>query len=203
VFFIVLPSRDAILSVGVAISKESCEDIRAVVSSLVRCSVGLEPSQWREIVCARTFSTLFLDRKCLHPVSLVSIAGLSAGNSTLTPSYQISTKKRRHALPLRFAPGVRRWYGDAPNRCWTPCVNTLPFCWSRRGTGFSAGSVDWEQHRPVGTRRVLDPRSLGSPPFPAKASQNVQDGPRRLQASLTPDGIPTAARTIRTIVLEQ
>jgi hypothetical protein len=36
-----------------------------------------------------------------------------------------------------------------------------------------------------------------------KTSENLPDGPSRLQASLTPDGIPRAARTMRTIYLGQ
>jgi hypothetical protein len=55
VFFIVPPSGDAILTLGAAaISKDEWQDIRAVVSSLVQRSVGLEPSRCREIFCAMT-----------------------------------------------------------------------------------------------------------------------------------------------------
>lgn len=52
VFFIVPPSGDAILTLGAAINKDEWHDIRAVVSSLVRRSIGLEPSRCREIFCA-------------------------------------------------------------------------------------------------------------------------------------------------------
>jgi hypothetical protein len=54
VFFIVPPSGDAILTLGVATTREEWQEIRAVVSSLVRRSIGLEASRCREIICART-----------------------------------------------------------------------------------------------------------------------------------------------------
>jgi hypothetical protein len=54
VFFIVPSSGDAILTLGAAISRDEWEDIRAVVSSLVRRSIGLEPSRCQEIFCAMT-----------------------------------------------------------------------------------------------------------------------------------------------------
>jgi hypothetical protein len=53
VFFIVPPSGDAILTLGATVSKEEWQDIRAIVSSLVRRSIGLEPSLCREIVSLR------------------------------------------------------------------------------------------------------------------------------------------------------
>ena len=54
VFFIVPPSGDAILTLGLAVSRGEWQDIRAVVSSLVRRSIGLEPSRCRAIFCAMT-----------------------------------------------------------------------------------------------------------------------------------------------------
>jgi hypothetical protein len=56
VYFIVPPSGDAILTLGAVVGKEEWQDIRAVVSSLVRKSIGLEPARGREIVCAGTNS---------------------------------------------------------------------------------------------------------------------------------------------------
>jgi hypothetical protein len=53
VFFIVPPSGDAILTLGAATTREEWQEIRAVVLSLVRRSIGLEPSRCREIICAR------------------------------------------------------------------------------------------------------------------------------------------------------
>jgi hypothetical protein len=54
VFFVVPCSGDAILTLGVVISREEWQDNRAVVSSLVRRAIGLEPSRCREIFCAMT-----------------------------------------------------------------------------------------------------------------------------------------------------
>jgi hypothetical protein len=54
VFFIVPPSGDAILTLGAAVSRDDWQDMRAVVSSIVRRTVGLEPSSCRQIFCAMT-----------------------------------------------------------------------------------------------------------------------------------------------------
>jgi hypothetical protein len=52
--FVVPPSGDVILTFGVAAELYSKEwkTIRATVSSLVRRSIGLEPAQCRDVVCA-------------------------------------------------------------------------------------------------------------------------------------------------------
>ena len=54
VFFVVPPSGDAILTLGAAVSREEWQEIRAVVSSLVRRSIGLKLARCREIICAKT-----------------------------------------------------------------------------------------------------------------------------------------------------
>jgi hypothetical protein len=57
VYFVVPPSGDVILTLGAAVCSEEWQNIKGVVSSLVRRSVGLlEPSRCREIVCVRTHS---------------------------------------------------------------------------------------------------------------------------------------------------
>ena len=53
VFFVVPPSGDAILTLAAAVNREEWQEIRAVVSSFVRRSIGLEPSRCREIICAK------------------------------------------------------------------------------------------------------------------------------------------------------
>ena len=60
--FVVPPTGDVILTFGVAaeLYSEEWKAIRATVSSLVRRSVGLEPAQCRDVVCAMG-----------HPVSLL------------------------------------------------------------------------------------------------------------------------------------
>jgi hypothetical protein len=52
--FVVPPTGDVILTFGVAaeLYSEEWKAIRATVSSLVRRSVGLEPAQCRDVVCA-------------------------------------------------------------------------------------------------------------------------------------------------------
>jgi hypothetical protein len=52
IFFIVPPSGDAILTCGAAISKEDWQGIRTVVSRLVQRSIGLDPIQCRQVICA-------------------------------------------------------------------------------------------------------------------------------------------------------
>jgi hypothetical protein len=57
VFFVVPRSGDAILTLAAAICPEEWQNIKGVLSSLVRRSVGLlEPSRCREIVCVGTYS---------------------------------------------------------------------------------------------------------------------------------------------------
>jgi hypothetical protein len=54
VFFIAPPSGDAILTLRAATTRDEWQDIRSAASSIVRRSIGLEPSRCREIICART-----------------------------------------------------------------------------------------------------------------------------------------------------
>jgi hypothetical protein len=54
VFFIVPPSGDAILTLGAVATREDWQEIKSAASSIVRRSIGLEPSRCREIICART-----------------------------------------------------------------------------------------------------------------------------------------------------
>ena len=52
--FVVPPTGDVILTFGTAaeLYSEEWQAIRATVSSLVRRSIGLEPAQCRDVVCA-------------------------------------------------------------------------------------------------------------------------------------------------------
>ena len=54
VIFVVPPSGDVILTFGAAaeLYSEDWKAIRATVSSLVRRSIGLDPAQCRDVVCA-------------------------------------------------------------------------------------------------------------------------------------------------------
>jgi hypothetical protein len=53
-FFVVPPSGDVILTFGTAaeLYGEEWKAIRTTVSSLVRRSIGLDPAQCRDVVCA-------------------------------------------------------------------------------------------------------------------------------------------------------
>lgn len=55
IFFVVPPSGDAILSLGAIANKEEWQDIRAIVSRLVQHSIGLDPVQCRQVICAMSY----------------------------------------------------------------------------------------------------------------------------------------------------
>lgn len=52
IFFIVPASGDAIVTLGAAVNQGEWQEMKSVVSSIVRRSIGLEPAQCREIICA-------------------------------------------------------------------------------------------------------------------------------------------------------
>jgi len=52
VYFIVPPSGDAILTLGAIADKEEWHNIKAEIGSIVRRSIGVEPAQCRQIICA-------------------------------------------------------------------------------------------------------------------------------------------------------
>jgi len=52
IFFVVPAAGDAILTLGAAVNQEKWQEIRSAVSSIVRRSVGLEPAQCRQVICA-------------------------------------------------------------------------------------------------------------------------------------------------------
>lgn len=52
IYFIVPPSGDAILTLGAAVNEEEVQKIKEMIGSIVRRSIGLEPGQCREVICA-------------------------------------------------------------------------------------------------------------------------------------------------------
>jgi hypothetical protein len=52
IFFVVPPSGDAILTLGVAANQHEVQEIKEVIGSIVRRSIGLNPGQCRNVICA-------------------------------------------------------------------------------------------------------------------------------------------------------
>jgi len=52
VYFVVGPSGDAILTLGATVNRQEHQEIKKVIGSIVRRSIGLETGQCREIICA-------------------------------------------------------------------------------------------------------------------------------------------------------
>jgi hypothetical protein len=52
VYFVIGPSGDAILTCGAVADKEQWQEIKAEVGKIVRRSIGLEPAQCRQVICA-------------------------------------------------------------------------------------------------------------------------------------------------------